>query len=150
MTARPTAPPSPSTPAGQSLGAMPCSQCFLGTPWTLEEVSEYIAGFAMGPYDGPKESNQATIWNALLCMNDPCDGIAAWKNRRSPNVELLGSNWTPKKGGLPWKVTDVFASKVGTERTAVQIEKYQGGRNSPQIISVKRLKRFFSSSDNLP
>jgi hypothetical protein len=28
-------------------------------------------------------------------------------------------------------------------KTAVQLEKYQGGRNSPAIITTKRLRKFF-------
>lgn len=53
----------------------------------------------------------------------------------------IGSEWVPKKGGLPWKLTDIYHSEMG--RTAVQLEKYQGGRNSPVIITTKRLRRFF-------
>lgn len=53
----------------------------------------------------------------------------------------IGSNWRPKKGGLPWKLTDIFHSEMG--RIAVQLEKYQGGRNSPAIITTKKLKQNF-------
>lgn len=60
-----------------------------------------------------------------------------------PSTDLLGTSWVPKKNGqnIPWKVTDIFVSING--RTAVQIEKYQGGRNSPSIMTSKRLRRFF-------
>lgn len=60
-----------------------------------------------------------------------------------PSNDLLGTSWIPKTNGqnLPWKVTDIFVSING--KTAVQIEKYQGGRNSPSIITTKRLRRFF-------
>lgn len=59
------------------------------------------------------------------------------------NKIVIGSQWVPKKGRspLPWKLTDIFHSEMG--RTAVQIEKYQGGRNSPAIITTKRLKKNF-------
>lgn len=54
----------------------------------------------------------------------------------------IGSQWEPKRGEkLPWRLTDVYHSKFG--RTAVQLEKYQGGRNSPTILTTKRLKKFF-------
>jgi hypothetical protein len=59
---------------------------------------------------------------------------------------VIGSVWVPKQGGLPWKLTDIFHSEMG--RTAVQIEKYQGGRNSPAIMTTKRLKaRFKPNAD---
>jgi hypothetical protein len=53
----------------------------------------------------------------------------------------IGSQWEPKRGGLPWKVTDIFRSEMG--RIAVQLEKYQGGRNSPAIITTNNLKKRF-------
>lgn len=58
-------------------------------------------------------------------------------------TSLLKSEWIPKKnsGNLSWKVTDVFISYNGTH--AVQIEKYQGGQNSPAIITLKKLKSSF-------
>jgi hypothetical protein len=59
-------------------------------------------------------------------------------------TELLGTSWTPKKGGLPWKVTDVFTSHYNCD--AVKIEKYQGGRNSPAIITFKKLKQNFNQN----
>lgn len=57
------------------------------------------------------------------------------------NIITIGSQWVPKKGGLPWKLTDIFKSEMG--RIAVQLEKYQGGRNSPAIITTKKLKENF-------
>jgi hypothetical protein len=58
------------------------------------------------------------------------------------STALLGTKWIPKNGRSGhWKVTDIFGSVNG--RTAVQIEKYQGGRNSPAIVTTKRLKKFF-------
>ena len=56
---------------------------------------------------------------------------------------LIGTSWKPKKSDhkLPWKITDVYSPVAG--RTAVQLEKYQGGRNSPAIITIKQLNRNF-------
>lgn len=58
----------------------------------------------------------------------------------------IGSSWRPKKGGLPWKLTDIFRSEMG--RTAVQLEKYQGGRNSPAILTTKKLKQNFQPCED--
>jgi hypothetical protein len=55
---------------------------------------------------------------------------------------LLKTSWRPKQGGLPWKVTDIYQSTL-RGNYAVMIEKYQGGRNSPAIITLNRLKKNF-------
>lgn len=63
-------------------------------------------------------------------------------------ANIVGTKWVPKSGqfkNLHWKVTDYFTSIYG--RTAVQIEKYQGGRNSPAIITIKRLKKNFTKKE---
>lgn len=63
----------------------------------------------------------------------------------------IGSKWIPKKGGpaaLYWTLTDIFYSETG--RIAVQIEKCCGGRNSPAIITTKKLKKNFKSLDTFP
>jgi len=66
-------------------------------------------------------------------------------NILTEEASIVGTKWVPKSGqfnNLHWKVTDYFTSVYG--RTAVQIEKYQGGRNSPAIITIKRLKKNFT------
>lgn len=65
---------------------------------------------------------------------------------REQKVITIGSSWRPKKGGLPWKLTDIFHSEMG--RTAVQLEKYQGGRNSPAILTTKKLKQNFQPRED--
>lgn len=57
--------------------------------------------------------------------------------------KYLKTKWIPKYGfnPLPWKVTDVFVSLSGKE--CVEITKYLHGRNSPAVISVKKLKTRF-------
>jgi len=52
---------------------------------TNQEVAEYIAGFATGTFEGPKESNEATILNALSTINCRHDGIVSWLIRRESN-----------------------------------------------------------------
>jgi hypothetical protein len=59
---------------------------------------------------------------------------------------LLKTSWIPKQGGLPWKITDIYQSTT-QGNYAVMIEKYQGGRNSPAIITVNRLKKNFVKVD---
>lgn len=64
------------------------------------------------------------------------------------NKIIIGSEWIQKKGyfPLPWKLTDIFHSEMG--RTAVQLEKYGGGRNSLMILTTKRLKRIFKRKED--
>jgi len=64
--------------------------------------------------------------------------------------ELIGTEWRPKNRdfGNTWKVTDVFFSLHG--RTAIQLEKYQGGRNSPAIITTKKLRQNFTQITETP
>lgn len=79
-------------------------------------------------------------------MKTELDNEAGSGSDGSPGSAIsIGSEWVPKKGGLPWKLTDIYHSEMG--RTAVQLEKYQGGRNSPAIITTKRLRRFFLPND---
>ncbi len=54
---------------------------------------------------------------------------------------MLKTKWTPKKGELHWIVTKVFTSDDGEQ--VFRIEKYQGGRNSPALITMKKLKEQF-------
>jgi len=60
------------------------------------------------------------------------------------SIELMGTEWRPKNRefGNTWKCTDVFYSVNG--RSAVQLEKYQGGRNSPAIMTTKKLRQNFT------
>ncbi len=60
---------------------------------------------------------------------------------------VIGSEWIPKNQKFPthWKLTDIFHSEMG--KTAVQLEKYQGRRNSPAIITTKRLREFFKLNE---
>jgi len=50
--------------------------------YTIHQIAEYIEGFATGPFGGQHTSNRATIYNALVCINDPSDGIEAWAERK--------------------------------------------------------------------
>jgi hypothetical protein len=67
-------------------------------------------------------------------------------SKNNTNV-VIGSKWIPVKGksSLHWKLTDIFHSEMG--RTAVQLEKYGGGRNSLLILTTKRLKRLFKPNE---
>jgi len=49
---------------------------------TINQIAEYIEGFATGPFGGQHTSNRATIYNALVCIDDPSDGIEAWAERK--------------------------------------------------------------------
>jgi hypothetical protein len=64
--------------------------------------------------------------------------------------ELIGTQWRPKNRqfGNTWKCTDVYHSIGG--RVAVQLEKYQGGRNSPAIITTKKLRQNFNQITETP
>ena len=63
------------------------------------------------------------------------------------NLKYIGTKWVPNVDSGPnplhWKCTDVFYSAT-RKVIALQIEKYQGGRNSPAIITLPRLKRRFN------
>ena len=56
----------------------------------------------------------------------------------------LKTNWVPKLKGhnLPWKVTKSFTSPDG--ESVHRIEKYQGGRNSPALVTEKHLRAHFT------
>lgn len=65
----------------------------------------------------------------------------------------VGDEWEPKKSfgkPLPWKVTKVFESIHGDGERVFQIEKYQGGRNSPALITGNRLHTNFRHSAGQP
>lgn len=61
-----------------------------------------------------------------------------------------GDSFTPRKGyaPLPWKVTKVFTAPDG-ERV-FRLEKYQGGRNSPGLLTGKQLWKNFKPTQNTP
>jgi hypothetical protein len=83
MTARPTAPPSPSTPAGQSLGAMPCS--VLPVPFYRDE---YVT-----IYHGDCRKIMPLLERFDLLMADPPYGISEDGKRSNRN----------RKGDGKWK-----------------------------------------------
>lgn len=55
----------------------------------------------------------------------------------------IGSKWRPKNDAfaLHWKLTKVFTSEDGEK--VYRIEKYQGGRNSPAVLTLRKLKQQF-------
>lgn len=57
--------------------------------------------------------------------------------------ELLGTEWTPKnrKYTEPWKIAKIFQHEDG-ERI-FRLEKIHGGRNSPALVTLKKLKQNF-------
>ena len=58
--------------------------------------------------------------------------------------DLLGAEWTPKNRTYtePWKVTKVFKHEDG-ERI-FRLEKIHFGRNSPALVTLKKLKQNFN------
>lgn len=56
----------------------------------------------------------------------------------------VGSKWVPVKGvnNLHWTVTKQFTAEDG--ESVYRIEKIYGGRNSPGLITGKRLKANFT------
>lgn len=61
---------------------------------------------------------------------------------------LVGTSWRPKKphSTLPWKLTKIFESHDGEQ--VFRLEKYQGGRNSPALITKKKLLQNFTKNDH--
>ena len=59
-------------------------------------------------------------------------------------LACIGSEWKPKNrpNDVPWKVTDAALSHYGL--WIVQLTKYQGGRNSPALMTTKKLMQNFT------
>ena len=80
MTARPTAPPSPSTPAGQSLAAMPCYTSFCG------RVTLYL---------GDCLTIAPTLQGVDAVVSDPPYGMGYKRSGNSRNsISSTGKVWT--------------------------------------------------------
>lgn len=60
---------------------------------------------------------------------------------------MIGTNWRPKvpHSTLPWKLTKIFIAEDG--ETVYRLEKYQGGRNSPALLTKKKLLQNFKQND---
>lgn len=60
----------------------------------------------------------------------------------------LGTSWRPKAthSNLPWKLTKIFIAEDG--ETVYRLEKYQGGRNSPALLTKKKLLQNFKQDEN--
>ena len=60
----------------------------------------------------------------------------------------LKSQWRPTRGihNLPWKVVRHFAA-TDDNGAVLQLEKYQGGRNSPAYLTLNRLRANFTRID---
>jgi hypothetical protein len=58
-----------------------------------------------------------------------------------------GSTYRPKvsHSNLPWKLTKIFIAEDGEQ--VYRLEKYQGGRNSPALLTKKKLLRNFKQND---
>jgi len=56
---------------------------------------------------------------------------------------MISTSWVPKSQNhpLPWKLTKIFLAEDGEE--VYRLEKYQGGRNSPALITKKKLHQNF-------
>lgn len=56
---------------------------------------------------------------------------------------MLKSLWVPKNQKFPlsWKLTKIFIAEDGEE--VYRLEKYQGGRNSPAILTRNKLFQNF-------
>ena len=61
---------------------------------------------------------------------------------------LVGTSWRPKvtHSNLPWKLTKIFEAQDGEQ--VFRLEKYQGGRNSPALLTKKKLLQNFTKYDN--
>lgn len=51
--------------------------------YTIQEIADYIKGWASGPYESVKEIGEATLKNALNQLECEQDGIAAVCHRNS-------------------------------------------------------------------
>jgi len=60
---------------------------------------------------------------------------------------MIDSTWYPKnqQNPLPWKLTKVFTGEDGEQ--VFRLEKYQGGRNSPALVTRKQLNKNFRQHD---
>ena len=61
---------------------------------------------------------------------------------------VIGACWCPKAthSNLPWKLTKIFEAQDGEQ--VFRLEKYQGGRNSPALLTKKKLLQNFTKYDN--
>lgn len=61
---------------------------------------------------------------------------------------VVGACWRPKAtySNLPWKLTKIFEAQDGEQ--VFRLEKYQGGRNSPALLTKKKLLQNFTKYDN--
>lgn len=57
------------------------------------------------------------------------------------------SNWRPKvaHSNLPWRLTKIFVAEDGEQ--VYRLEKYQGGRNSPALLTKKKLLQNFKQDE---
>jgi hypothetical protein len=51
--------------------------------FTVEEIAQYISGWAMGPFDSVREIGKATLLNALSQLRCDQDGIEAVIRRKN-------------------------------------------------------------------
>ena len=61
---------------------------------------------------------------------------------------VVGACWRPKAtySNLPWKLTKIFEAQDGEQ--VFRLEKYQGGRNSPALLTKKKLLQNFTKYDH--
>lgn len=61
---------------------------------------------------------------------------------------IVGSCWYPKAthSNLPWKLTKIFEAQDSEQ--VFRLEKYQGGRNSPALLTKKKLLQNFTKYDH--
>jgi hypothetical protein len=57
------------------------------TRYTVEEIAEYIAGWASGPFEEVERIGVAVLGNALNQLRDGQDGIEAVRQRRQISSE---------------------------------------------------------------
>ena len=61
----------------------------------------------------------------------------------------INTSWRPKvsHSSLPWKLTKIFIAEDG--ETVYRLEKYQGGRNSPALLTKKKLLQNFKHDEQI-
>ncbi len=92
-------------------------------------------------------------WAEIYCFSDDHGTLTSqgwicrtelYEDTKRIGEEIeIGQKWVPKTNisNLHWKLTKVFLAEDG--ETVYRLEKYQGGRNSPALLTKRKLLQNF-------
>lgn len=130
MTARPQSPPSPSTPARQSLASVPGSQAMIGTPvrycgqiYVIEDL-DFLGWYGLVRYDAGRR-----VWQRTAVQTNPNEG-PVWRH-----WEVVGQ-WHKKR--LQWAILNAERLHPWLEIRSKSARHWRRGRACRNV-----LRRFF-------